>query len=263
MTSFANGAPCWADVMLPDLEAGKRFYGELLGWTFEDSGPEFGHYTSAFRDGEPVAGLMPKQDGRTPTAWTVYLATDDAAATVQKAREAGGQVIAEPMKVGEVGTMAVLSDPSGAVFGIWQPGEHKGFGKRNEPGSFCWVELRTRGSKVADPFYRQLFGYRTRQIGQAGGEMDYETWAVGDAEGPVAGRLQMGPEFPAELPPHFLLYFSVSDCDEAAETIRRLGGQVHSGPHDSPFGRIANVADDQGAAFAVIDTSTTVGEPPA
>ncbi|AEW94713.1 MULTISPECIES: VOC family protein [Streptomycetaceae] len=263
MGTYADGAPCWVDVMLPDLEAGKHFYGELLGWTFEDTGPDFGHYTNALRDGERVAGLMPKHDAAMPTVWTVYLASSDAAATAARIREAGGQVFVEPMAVRDLGTMLVAADPGGAVFGVWQGGAHQGFGAKGEPGSFCWTELRTRDSDRVDPFYQALFGYRTKQIGQAGGDFDYQVWAVGDSEGDVvAGRHQMGADVPADVPAHFAVYLAVPDCDEAVATVRRLGGTVHFGPHDSPFGRLAGVSDDQGASFTLIDPSTTVGERP-
>jgi uncharacterized protein len=264
MAALAEGTPCWADVMVSDLDAAKRFYGELFGWTFQEGEERYGYYTDASRDGKLVAALMPKQDGRMPTVWNVYLASRDAAATAGKIEQAGGRLISEPMRVGEFGTMVIACDPGDACFGVWQPETHPGFEKRGEPGSFCWTELRTRDTERVDPFYREVFGYRTKQLGQAGGEFDYEVWSVGDSdEDTVAGRLHMGPDFPAELPAHFLLYFAVDNCDDAVATVGKLGGAVHFGPHDSPFGRIANVADDQGAVFSVIDTTARTGERPA
>ncbi|GAA1900154.1 VOC family protein [Streptantibioticus ferralitis] len=262
MSAFAEGAPCWVDAMLPDVAAGKRFYGELLGWTFEEGGAEGDSYSLALHDGSHVAALIPKFDGRMPTTWTVYFASEDAARTAEKIREAGGQIVMGPGQVGDFGTMAIAADPSGAVFGVWQGGRHQGFDKRDEVGAFGWTELYTREKDAVDPFYRQVFGYETEQIGDAGGDFDYEVWTLKrDSEIQyIAGRLQMGPDFPAGLPAHFRVYFVVDNCDNAVATVRKLGGRVNTEPQDSPHGRWASVIDDQGAHFTVIDTATKVGE---
>ncbi|MDJ0342426.1 VOC family protein [Streptomyces sp. H10-C2] len=261
MAGFAEGTPCWADAMLPDLDAGKRFYGELFGWTFQDGDKDYGYYTQAFRGDKNVAALAPKPDGRMPTAWNVYFASPDAEATARKIREAGGQLISEPMVVGPFGTMLIAADPGGAVFGVWQPGTHPGFALRNEPGSYCWSEVYTREKKTVDPFYETVFGLKGEQMGDTT-DFDFKVWTPPGEEESVAGRLQMGPEYPSELPAHFLVYFAVGNCDEAAASVGRLGGRVTREPRDSPFGRYALVVDDQGASFAVIDLTTTVGDMP-
>jgi predicted enzyme related to lactoylglutathione lyase len=260
MSAFSDGAPCWADASLPDLEAGQRFYGELLGWTFQDTGEEFGHYTMALRDGKNAAALMGKMDPSMPTAWSVYLATGDIAKTTAKVRENGGQVVFGPDTVGDVGVMAGAVDPGGSFFGLWQPGGHPGFAAVNTPGAFCWAENHTRDAAAADPFYEAVFGYRGQQVGD-GSTFDYKVWSVPGASDPVAGRMQRD-DLPADAPSAYRVYFVVEDCDAAADTVRRLGGQVHQEPQDSPFGRMAAVADDQGATFAVIDVTRRVGPPP-
>ncbi|MEU9761049.1 VOC family protein [Streptomyces sp. NPDC047987] len=157
MAAFARSAPCWVDVQLPDLEAGKRFYGELFGWTFR---PGEGPYADAFSGGRLVAALVAKQDGRMPTAWGVYFATDDIVASVARIREAGGTVITDPAWVGRAGVVAQAADPGGAVFGLWQAGEREGFEKRNEPVSFCWTEVHTRQKDRVDAFYEEVFGFQ-------------------------------------------------------------------------------------------------------
>jgi predicted enzyme related to lactoylglutathione lyase len=269
MTRYADGVPCWADAMLSDLEAGKRFYGELFGWKFEGGEKEFGYYTRTFRGGKNVAALAPKSDGRMPTVWNIYFASSDPVATAARIRDAGGQLIMGPMEIGTFGTMLMAADPGGAVFGVWQAGSHTGFATTGEPGSYVWTELYTRDAEQADAFYEAVFGYTSSRVAPSSDEeeFDFRVYAPKGAEAgarnAVAGRFQMGAGFPAELPAHFLVYFGVEDCDRAAETIRRLGGRVTMGPQDSPFGRLATVADDQGANFAVIDTATTVGEVPA
>ncbi len=266
MHAFPDGAPCWADAALPDLDAGKRFYGELFGWTFADGEEKFGFYTQALQGDQAAAALAPKPDERMPTAWTVYFASSDAAATADRVRAAGGDVAFEPMAVEELGTMMVAADPSGGVFGVWQPGSHTGFSLVDEPGAYCWTELYTRGKDTADPFYRAVFGFVDEPVREADGgepDFDFNVWSLpGDPDKAVAGRFQMGSGFPAEVPAHFLVYFSVADCDESAATVRSLGGRVTMEPRSTPFGRFAVVADDQGAAFAIIDLTTTEGEMP-
>jgi predicted enzyme related to lactoylglutathione lyase len=259
MSAFSQGAPCWADVSLPDLAGGRRFYGELFGWTFQDQGEEFGHYTMAARDGRNTAALMGKMDPSMPTAWTVYMASDDAARTAAAIRQAGGQVTFGPDAVGDVGVMLGATDPGGSFFGVWQGGSHSGFDVVNEPGAFCWTENRTRDADAVDAFYEAVFGYEARQIGD-GTTFDYKVWSPpGEPGTQVAGRMRRGDDVPAGVPSAFQVYFAVADCDEAAATVRRLGGQVVMDPQDSPFGRMAIVTDDQGAHFAVIDVRRRTG----
>ncbi|WP_282798149.1 VOC family protein [Streptomyces sp. CC224B] len=258
---FAEGVPCWVDAALPDVEGGKRFYGELFGWSFDDgwsrddtAGGGYGHYVRASLDGRPVAALAPKADGRLPTAWTVYLATPDAATTAARVAAAGGQVITEPVPVGPFGTTGLVADPEGAVFGLWQAGSHRGFGKLREPGAYCWTEVYARDKSVVDPFYESVFEYGVYDV-EVGGD-DFRTWSPrGAAAGPdtaIGGRAVLAGSFPAEMPAHFLSYFCVADCDATAAAVRRLGGRVRTEPFDIPYGRVAVLADNQGAAFGVL-----------
>ncbi|MFD5815518.1 VOC family protein [Streptomyces sp. NPDC127038] len=233
---FPEGVPCWVDAQLPDVEAGKRFYGELFGWTFpEEPGPQ----GWAELDGDPVAALTPKLDGRMPTVWTVYFATPDAGALSRRITGAGGRIIAVPTAVGpsgELGTAALATDPEGAVFGFWQPGTHAGFARRHEPRTFCWAELYARDTATVDRFYGTLF---------------HDALFGPDAT-PDFGRVPVTGVFPAEMPPHFLVHFGVEDCEETLGTVNRLGGRVQVTPFDTSYGRVAVVTDNQGASFAVL-----------
>ncbi|MEU4210138.1 VOC family protein [Streptomyces sp. NPDC026206] len=255
---FPEGAPCWADVMLSDVAAGKRFYGEILGWTFEDAGGEYGHYTQAFHGGKNVAALAPKPDGRMPTAWSVYFASRDAAATGDRIRAAHGQIIMGPMAIGGFGTMLMAADPGGAVFGVWEAGSHKGFEKRGEPGAYGWTEAYTWDAKAIDPFYEEVFGFATHDLSDEAG-IEFAVWTPAGApatpENAVAGRAVMDDRFPREMPAHFLVYFVVEDCDAVVRAVQRLHGRIRWEPQDTPYGRFALLADDQGADFAVIDVS--------
>jgi predicted enzyme related to lactoylglutathione lyase len=186
--------------------------------------------------------------------WTVYFATPDAVSLAARIRGAGGQLVVEPMPVGPFGTMALAADPEGAVFGLWQGGTHTGFEKQEEPGSFCWTEVYSRDKTVVDPFYESVFGYGGYDLEDAGA--DFRTWSpAGTEPGPdtaIGGRSVMSGAFPVEMPSHFLVYFSVADCDATADAVVRLGGRVQAPPFDIPYGRIAVLMDDQGAAFAVL-----------
>ncbi|MFI1359524.1 VOC family protein [Streptomyces sp. NPDC020898] len=230
-----EGVPCWVDAQLPDVEAGKRFYGELFGWSFDDFLKGEGS-VRALCDGEPVASLAHKTDGRMPTVWTVYFATPDAYALVARIRAAGGQVITAPVPLGGLGTAALATDPEGAVFGLWQAGTHSGFGRRHEPGTFAWAELYARDTAVANAFYGALF---------------HEALFGPDAV-PDFGRADVSEVFPAVMPPHFLVHFAVTDIEEALGTVNRLGGRVQATPFDTSYGNVAVVTDNQGASFALL-----------
>ncbi|MFD0144426.1 MULTISPECIES: VOC family protein [unclassified Streptomyces] len=254
MAVFTEGTPCWVEAQLPDLEAGKRFYGELFGWTFDPDRDE------ALSDGRRVAGLVPKRDGRMPTTWTVFLATENAGTLAARIKQAGGQMIMEPYPVGPFGVLALAADPGGAVFGLRQAGDDEGFEKTMLPGSFCWMEVYTRERDAVDTFYASVFGYLGRQVdadeeGREGG-FDYRVWSPpGSRPGDdtaFGGRAVLNEAFPAEMPGHVLLYFAVADCDAACATAVELGGRVTNPPFDTPHGRIAVLRDNQGARFAVL-----------
>ncbi|MFH8403419.1 VOC family protein [Streptomyces sp. NPDC018019] len=253
MTAFAAGAPCWADVMLPDLEAGKRFYGELFGWTFSAGAAEHGNYTEAYKDGRAAAGLMPKQDGRMPTAWNVYFATPDAARTSARVLEAGGVIVSEAAPVGDLGTMLVAADPTGAVFSVWQAGSHPGFEVTGEPGTYVRTRLNTRDPERADAFYGAVLGFEPVAGGPAADER-FRPWRLAGQETEIGGRALMDDGVPAEMPSHFTVCFLVAEMDEAVRTTTRLGGRVTVAPAATPGGPFAVLTDNQGAGFGVLST---------
>ncbi|MFF4017828.1 VOC family protein [Streptomyces sp. NPDC001843] len=230
---YGEGVPCWVDAQLPDVAAGERFYGELFGWAFEEA---YGTSVWARLEGEPVAALAPKTDGRMPTVWTVYFATPDAEALCRRITVAGGQVVMAPLRLGDLGTAALAADPGGAVFGLWQPGRHPGFVRRHAPGTFVWAELYTRDTERANDFYGGLF---------------HDALFGTDAE-PDFGRAPVSDVFPAEMPPHFLVHFRVDDLQDALGAVQRLGGRVQAGPFEASYGTVAVVTDNQGASFALL-----------
>ncbi|MEU8505006.1 VOC family protein [Streptomyces brevispora] len=259
MAAESEGTPCWADATFGDFTAAKRFYGELLGWTYGDARPEFGNYTQAYVDGKAVAALMPPVAGHDlPAAWTLYLASPDAAATAAKIREHDGEVLVGPMRVGEFGTMVLARDPGGTAFGVWQAGSHEGFGARAVPGAYNWAEVFTREPEKADTFFRAVFGYRVKRMEDDA--IDFTLYDLG--ADPVLGRMRMTEDFPPEVPPYLNVYFTVADCDAAVEKAKELGARLRFGPLTIPFGRFASLTDPQGAPFSLIDNKTTGGELP-
>ncbi|MFJ1969814.1 VOC family protein [Streptomyces sp. NPDC087903] len=255
-----EGTPCWADAMFSDVEGAKSFYGGVLGWTFGESSSEYGNYTQAYVDGKAVAAVVPPMPGQEgQSQWCLYFASPDAAATAGTIRDKGGEVLMEPMQVGDFGTMCLARDPSGVVFGVWQAGVHEGFeAPPEQPGAFCWAEVFTREPEKSDAFFPAVFPYKAKQMDDAA--VDFRMFDLGDDT--VLGRMTMTEDFPPEVPPYINVYFTVDDCDEAVARATKLGGVLRFGPMDTPFGRFAAISDPQGAAFSVIDVTTTAGERP-
>lgn len=244
------GAPCWVDLMTSDTERSRAFYGELLGWTAEDPNPEFGGDFNFQKAGVRVAGGMAAQpEMPVSDVWSVYLTTDDAAKTVDAASANGGQVIAPPMAVGDLGTMAVITDCGGAAIGIWQPGLHPGFGVFGEAGTPSWFELHTRDYDASVAFYRDVFRWDTSVVSDAP-EFRYTTLQHGDEQ--LAGIMDASQFLPADVPAHWSVYFGVDDTDAALATTVKLGGSVVVPAEDTPYGRLATATDPTGAQFKLV-----------
>ncbi|MEU6816755.1 VOC family protein [Streptomyces sp. NPDC046860] len=259
MAVQSEGTPCWADAMFTDLEGAKQFYGDVLGWTFGESSSEYGNYTQAYANGKAAAAVVPPMPGQEGASqWCLYFASPDAAATAAKIRESGGDVLMQPMRVGDFGTMCLAREPSGAVFGVWQGDAHEGFEAVAEPGAYCWAEVFTREPDKADAFLSSVFPYRMKEM--ADEHVDFRLFDLG--ADPVLGRMRMGEEFPAEVPSYVNVYFTVDDCDAAVDRAVKQGAVLRFGPMTSPFGRFAALTDPQGAHFSVIDVTTTEGAMP-
>jgi len=237
------GAPCWVDLMSSDVEAATAFYGELFGWTGSINA-EFGGYVTFALDGEGVAGLM-LADPQAPArnVWNVYLHAPDIAATVAAARANGGGVHVDVMPVGDLGSMAFVTDPGQAAVGLWQPGLHRGgvVGKDNAP---CHFELATRDYDAVLPFYKALFGWDPEAIA---GEMRYAVQRIADGE--HAAIMDAASFLPEGVPAHWAVYFAVDDVDKALAKVESLGGSSVQPPMDTPYGRLATAADSLGSVF--------------
>jgi hypothetical protein len=254
---WPHGIPCWADVSATDVRASGAFYTAVFGWTVPEPEEQWGGYVTAEADGSMVAGIGPRQEGA-PAAWTVYLASDDAEHAVAQATEHGGGVLAPLMEVGPLGRMAILSDPSGAVFGVWQAGTMIGASLVNEPGSMVWEDLRSSDPDAARAFYGALFGYEYEPIELAG--PDYTTFRLPSEQAPLGGMGGMM-DSPDGTPSHWLVYFAVADTDAAVAAAEAAGGSVLAPAKDTQFGRMAWLADPDGAAFTVMQVDPSAPTP--
>ncbi|MBS1889290.1 MAG: VOC family protein [Actinobacteria bacterium] len=261
VTSYQPGTPCWVDMAAADLLDSTSFYGDLLGWEVPElpNSAEMGGYRRAQLDGDDVAGMMPIQQEGQPQVWSTYVAVADADATVEKARQAGGNVIFGPMKVMDLGKMAMFSDPDGAVIGIWEPGTFAGATRVNEAGALCWNELATRDPDAAKAFYNAVFGWTTREFdlqrADGGpGPAKYVEFLRADDGHDIGGMMDVRGVLPDEVPSHWLVYFGVEDADAAVEKVKAAGGDVRFGPVTIEAGRFAVVTEPSSpmTAFAVI-----------
>lgn len=185
-------------------------------------------------------------DSGYPDVWSTYLATDDAAATVEAARSAGSHIAVEPMQVMTQGTMAFFSDAGGAMVGAWQPADHKGFTVVGEPGTPTYHELHTRNYAEAVSFYEKIFGWDTKVVG------DSDEWRYTNLvhDGTLlAGVMDANAHLPESVPSHWAVYFAVDDIDAVVAKVQELGGSVLQPVDDTPFGRLAMAADPTGAPF--------------
>ncbi|WP_405998054.1 VOC family protein [Streptomyces sp. NBC_00829] len=248
-TRHTPGTPSWVSLMVHGLDATQTFYGELFGWEFSPGPLQLGPYVRALIEGKEVAGIgrLPA-DRHLPIAWTPYLATDDADRTVEVIRSCGGTVGVGPLDADDAGRLAVVTDPAGAVFGIWQMSAHSGTAVYGTHGTPVWNELLTAETSSVGKFYQAVFGYETEAVVST--TVDHVTLKL---EGrPVASLHGVGHALPRDRGTHWMTYFEVEDTDEAAERVTELGGHVLKAPHKGTSGRLATVADPEGAVFTIV-----------
>lgn len=263
---YIPGVPCWVDAVHPDPTAAAEFYGSLFGWECEQ-GTSTDTYLLGRIRGEDVAALssIPPGGSQAP-AWNTYIwaaSADDATAV---AVAAGGTVVTDPVDIPGFGRMAMLADPEGAVFGVWEGREHRGAAVVNEPGSVTFNDLHTRDLQRAAEFYSQVFGWDVLDVG--GDPMwalpGYGAFLDTIIPGTLAGLAEMGapqgfenvvasvgliPAEDPETPAHWGVTFGVEDADVTAKVAVELGGRLLVEPMDAPWVRMTVIADPQGATF--------------
>jgi len=253
--SYAQGTPSWVDLQTTDQAAAKAFYGGVFGWSYDDQPMDAGAVYSIAKIGDAqVAAIAPQSPelkaAGAPAMWNTYLAVDSVDDATAKVAAAGGTVAMEPFDVMDAGRMSFVMDPSGAAVALWQAKQHIGAGLVNEPGAVIWNELIT-DNPAAVGFYEQVLGVTTSTADM--GEDKYTMFEVGGQQ--VGGT--MPPQMPG-VPNHWHVYFAVADADATVAKIKQLGGSVVVEPFDTPIGKMAVVADPQGAVFSLFQA-----QPPA
>jgi uncharacterized protein len=240
--------PAWIDLAAKDADAERQFYARLFGWYIEvNPDPQYGGYSIARIDGDDVAGIGPAMAPDQPTAWSVYIGSDDLEDLSKRITESGGTVVMAPFDVGDQGRMAVYQDPAGAFISAWQATQMRGF-QTQGPNAFGWAEVNARGVDKVIPFYEQVFGWTPKTTGT--GDEAYTEFLV-DGESTV-GATEMSPVFPPSVPSHWLVYFTVDDVDAAHRKAIEAGARELAAPLDFPYGRMSIVADPEGAAFGLL-----------
>ncbi len=242
--------PAWVDLSSGDAGASRDFYRALFGWeVVVNPDPQYGGYALAKIAGKDAAGIGPKTDPNAPTAWSLYVGTDDVDGLTGRVDEAGGTVVMAPFDVGDQGRMAVFQDPAGAFISAWQGNRMGGF-ETSATGAFVWAELNARGVDRALPFYLAVFGWGTHTSPMGEGMPPYTEFQRDGAT--IAGAWEMSPMVPAEVPSHWQIYFAVDDVEAAFAKALELGAQEMVAPQDFPGGRFAIVADPQGASIGLM-----------
>lgn len=243
------GSFCMVELASLDQDRAKRFYEPLFGWSHQDlpTGPD-GVYTLFRIDGRVAASayaMRPQERERVPPHWQLYVAVENADETGKRAAALGATLIEAPFDVFDYGRMAVLQDPTGAYFSLWQPAKTGGIEIAGVPGALCWADLNTREPERAKQFYEELFGWKIT----AGRDGDYLHIRNGDDF--IGGIPPAGFSNPY-VPPHWLAYYQVEDVNASAQNIAALGGKLHFGPESMEnVGRFAVASDAEGAAFAI------------
>lgn len=253
VTGHAPGSFCWMELGTSDSGAAKKFYSSLFGWESEDTpaGPGM-TYTMLRLGGKDVGALyqLTEQYHKgVPPHWLCYVSVISADESAAKAKSLGATVTMEPFDVMDVGRMAMIQDPQGAMLALWQARSHFGAKIVGELNTFCWNELATTDADKAGEFYSKLFGWTIKK-GDSTGPIVYHELVNAGSE--MGGMYQITPEMKG-MPPNWIAYYAVADCDATAEKAKSMGAALIVPPTDIPnVGRFATIQDPQGAVFAVI-----------
>ncbi|RZF89619.1 VOC family protein [Pseudoalteromonas sp. S4488] len=254
-TKHPAGTFCWAELCAKDWQAAKQFYTQLFDWGFDDQpiGEDM-YYTMLQKQGDDIAAMyqLPESMSEMPTHWLLYIAVDNVDQSTELAKSLGATVLAGPHDVMTAGRMVMLQEPGGATFALWQAGEHIGAKRVQELNLPYWFELVSKDMQKSRDFYCQLFGWQFEVKPMEG--MDYTLFTID--EQPIAGMLEMTNEWPDDIPPHWMPYFAVADCDQAVAKATQLNGAICVPATDIPdVGRFSVITDPQGAVFSILKST--------
>ena len=250
------GSFCWIELGTTDQNAAKSFYGALFGWAVQDSpmGPDAVYTMFQLEGRNAAAAYTVSAEERAqgvPPHWMIYVTTASADESANRAAQAGGKVLAPAFDVFEFGRMAVIQDPTGAVIAVWQPKTHTGVGIAGVDGTMCWADLSTPDVARAKQFYSDVFGWHIEP-----GEKDTSGYLHIKNGEQFIGGIPPARHRDASVPPHWLTYFLVSDCDASAAKAKELGATILVTPMTMEgVGRWALIADPQGAVFAAFQSA--------
>lgn len=261
--AWPAGTPNWVDLSADDTGAAAAFYSQLFGWTVDEAPEDAQGYRIATKNGHPVAGIGPKPVPEMPSNWATYIATDNADATAEAIKTAGGSLHMDPFDVetsqGKHGRMFFGTAPDGSTFGVWEAGNHIGANVYNEPGALDWNELHSRDLDNGKAFYADVFGYTFDDVSSP--EFTYFIFKRASDDFGVGG-MGTADMLPEDVPSVWVTWFAAENCDDTVAKVKELGGTVLMEPRDSPFGRMAMATGAEGETFGIIDIETTVGEMP-
>jgi predicted enzyme related to lactoylglutathione lyase len=242
-TNQPLGTPTWIDLGVPDLDRALAFYGAVFGWEFDVGPEETGRYTMCFLRGRRVAAISALHDPAR-VFWNVYLATDDCDRTAERARAAGGTLLVEPMDVMDQGRMAIVRDPVGAQFGLWQGRAHTGAQVVNEPGALVRNDLVTPEPAPAREFYAAVFDFALEgNPAMPGADFTFLRRPDGHEIGGIMGAPGSTSAWSTT--------FEVAGTDEALQRALDAGGRS-DGAQEFLYGRLATITDPFGAEFSII-----------
>lgn len=252
---MSKGDFCWYDYMANDVDKAKAFYGEAIGWKTQEWGNE-GYQMWMLTDETAIGGVMklPEEAAKmgAPPHWMSFIATDDVDASANRCKELGGNILAEPWDLPEVGRIAVLQDPHGAVFGVTAFEDEMTPPSGETPGAFSWSELWANDVDTAFDFYSDLFGWKKGHAMEMGD--DTGTYQMFDANGATVGGMMKKPD---EMPmAAWTFCITTDDLDAATGRIEQNGGSIMNGPMDVPNGRCCYYNDNQGGVFALYEFSS-------
>jgi hypothetical protein len=246
-TPWPAGTPCWLELMVPDVEAALKFYGPVIGWSFADASAATGDYRLCQVDGRSAAGIGSVDTPDQPIQWIIYFASENIEATLKLVNDNGGSVHVGPIDVADVCRIAIAQDSLGAVFGVFERGSSIGTAVSQVPGSLVWESGQFTDVAKARDFYAAVFGHTFGPIG----EMDLDTYCAFQVEGQEVGGLGGRLGAPDGTPSSWTACIEVADVDTAVATAQELGGKLVAAAEDTPFGRMATIADPWGASSVV------------